>query len=137
MTPRRAAAAVVDIGLALALGAAARLAHVYWYRAFATSVPVDLAGSVALGVVFAVGHLVVASGDRVSAATERRPDSRAWGPRRTAAAFGVGFLLHAAVAPAFTPFGPEPAGVNAALAAGGVAVGLWSLGVRRAARTGA
>ena len=134
MTPRRIAVGAFDLALALTLGAAARLAHVFWYRAFETSVAVDLAGSVAVGLVFGVGHVLVASGDRVFGPAERNVDSWVWRPRRTTAAFGIGFLLHVAVAPAFTPFGLEPGGVNAVLAAGGVAVGLWSLAVRRAAR---
>jgi hypothetical protein len=134
VTPRRVAAGVFDLALALTLGAAARLAHVFWYRVFETSVAVDLAGSVAVGLVFGVGHVLVASGDRVFGPAGSDVDSWVWGPRRTAAALGLGFLLHVAVAPAFTPFGLEPGGVNAVLAAGGVAVGLWSLAVRRAAR---
>ncbi|MEZ3163097.1 hypothetical protein ABNG03_01045 [Halorubrum sp. RMP-47] len=137
MTPRRVAAVVVDLALALALGAAARLAHVYWYRAFETSVAVDLGGSVALGVVLAAGHVLVASGDRGLAATERRPDSRAWGPRSVVGAGAAGVALHVSIAPAFTPFSLGPPGVNAVLAAGGVAVGLWSVAVRRAARSSA
>jgi hypothetical protein len=134
VTPRRVAVGVFDLALALALGAAARLAHVFWYRVFETSVAVDLAGSAAVGLVFGVAHVLVASGDRVFGPAGSTVDSWVWRPRRTAAAFGLGFLLHVAVAPAFTPFGLEPGGVNAALAAGGVAVGLWSLAVRRATR---
>ncbi|RLM63785.1 hypothetical protein DVK05_12780 [Halorubrum sp. Atlit-8R] len=134
MTPRRVAVGVFDLALALTLGAAARLAHVFWYRLFETSVAVDLAGSVALGAVFGLGHVLVASGDRVFGPAGSTVDSWVWRPRRTAAAFGVGFLLHASIVPAFTPFGLEPAGVNAVLTVGGVAVGLWSLAVRRAAR---
>ncbi|QKG93460.1 hypothetical protein EXE43_06620 [Halorubrum sp. SS5] len=134
MTPRRVAAGAFDLALALTLGAAARLAHVFWYRLFETSVAVDLAGSVALGAVFGLGHVLVASGDRVFGPVGSTVDSWVWRPRRVAAAGAVGFLLHASIAPAFTPFGLEPAGVNAVLAAGGVAVGLWSLAVRRAAR---
>ena len=134
MTPRRVAVGVFDLALALTLGAAARLAHVFWYRIFETSVAVDLAGSAAVGVVFGVGHVLVASGDRVFGPAGSEADSWVWRPRRAAAAFGAGFLLHVAVAPAVTPFGLEPGGVNAALAAGGVAVGLWSLAVRQATR---
>jgi hypothetical protein len=134
VTPRRVAVGVFDLALALTLGAAARLAHVFWYRAFATSVAVDLAGSVAVGLVLGVGHVLVASGDRVFGPAGSEADSWVWRPRRAAAAFGAGFLLHVAVAPAFTPFGLEPGGVNAVLAAGGVAVGLWSLAVRQATR---
>ena len=137
MTPRRVAAVLVDLALALALGAVARLAHVLWYRAFETRVAVDLGGSVALGVVLAAGHVLVASGDRVLAAAERRPDSRAWGPRSVAAAGAAGVALHVSIAPAFTPFSLAPPGVNAVLAAGGVAVGLWSVAIRRAARSSA
>lgn len=134
MTPRRVAAGGFDLALALTLGAAARLAHVLWYRLFETSVAVDLAGSAALGAVFGLGHVVVASGDRVLGPAGDTADSRAWRPRRVAAAGAVGFLLHASIAPAFTPFGLEPVGVNAVLTAGGVAVGLWSFAVRRATR---
>ena len=134
MSPRRVAVGVFDLSLALTLGAVARLAHVYWYRAFPTSVAVDLAGSVAAGLVFGAGHVLVASGDRVLGPAGRDADSWVWRPRAVAAAVGVGFLLHVAVAPAFTPFDLEPSGVNAALAAGGLAVGLWSLAVRRTAR---
>ncbi|ELZ49644.1 hypothetical protein C464_04181 [Halorubrum coriense DSM 10284] len=134
MTPRRVAAGLFDLSLAVALGAAARLAHVLWYRAFETSVAVDLAGSAALGLAFAAGHVLVASGDRVFAAAARSPDSRVWRPRSVAAAGAAGVALHALIAPAFTPFSLEPAGVNAVLAAGGVAVGLWSLAVRRTTR---
>ncbi|TKX59435.1 hypothetical protein EXE44_03075 [Halorubrum sp. SS7] len=134
MTPRRVAAGAFNLALALALGAAARLAHVLWYRLFETSVGVDLAGSAALGAVFGLGHVLVASGDRVLGRAAETADSRVWRPRRVAAAVAVGFLLHASIAPAFTRFGLEPGGVNAVLAAGGVAVGLWSLAVRRAAR---
>ena len=134
MTPRRVAVGVFDLALALTLGAAARLAHVFWYRIFETSVAVDLAGSAAVGLVFGVGHVLVASGDRVFGPAGSEADSWVWRPQRAAAAFGVGFLLHVAVAPAFTPFGLEPGGVNAVLAAGGVAVGLWALAVRRATR---
>jgi hypothetical protein len=115
VTPRRVAAGGFDLALALTLGAAARLAHVLWYRLFETSV-------------------VVASGDRVLGPAGDTADSRAWRPRRVAAAGAVGFLLHASIAPAFTPFGLEPGGVNAVLTAGGVAVGLWSFAVRRATR---
>jgi hypothetical protein len=134
VTPRRAAVGVFDLALAVTLGAAARLAHVLWYRAFATSVAVDLAGSVALGAVFGVGHVLVASGDRVFGPADRNADSWVWGPRRIGVAAAVGFLLHASIAPAFTPFDLEPSGVNAVLAAGGLAVGLWSLVVRGATR---
>ena len=134
MTPRRAAVGVFDLALAVTLGAAARLAHVLWYRAFATSVAVDFAGSVALGAVFGVGHVLVASGDRVFGPVDRNADSWVWVPRRIGVAAAVGFLLHASIAPAFTPFDLEPSGVNAVLAAGGLAVGLWSLVVRRATR---
>ena len=137
MTPRRVAAVLVDLALALALGAVARLAHVLWYRAFATSVAVDFAGSVALGAVFGVGHVLVASSDRVFGPADRNADSWVWGPRRIGVAAAVGFLLHASIAPAFTPFSLEPPGVNAVLAAGGVAVGLWSVAIRRAARSSA
>ena len=134
MTPRGVAAGVFGLSLAVALGAAARLTHAFWYRAFETSVAVDLAGSVAVALVFGVGHVLVASGDRVLGPAGRDADSWVLHPRRTGAAAAVGFLLHVAVAPAFTPFGLEPGGVNAVLAAGGVAVGLWSLAVRRATR---
>ena len=134
MTPHRAAVGVFDLALAVTLGAAARLAHVLWYRTFATSVAVDFAGSVALGAVFGVGHVLVASGDRVFGPADRNADSWVWGPRRIGVAAAVGFLLHASIAPAFTPFDLEPSGVNAVLAAGGLAVGLWSLVVRRATR---
>ncbi|TKX74217.1 hypothetical protein EXE46_10250 [Halorubrum sp. GN11_10-6_MGM] len=134
MTPRRVAVGMFDLSLVLTLGAAARLAHVLWYRAFATSVAVDLAGSAALGAVFGVGHVLVASGDRVFSPARSDVDSWVWRPRRVAAAVAVGFLLHASISPAFTPFGLEPTGVNAVLAVGGVAVGCWSLAVRRGAR---
>ncbi|SFR56938.1 MULTISPECIES: hypothetical protein [Halorubrum] len=134
MTPRGVAVVAFDLALAVTLGAAARLAHVLWYRALATSVAVDFAGSVALGLVFGVGHVLVASGDRVFGTAERDADAWVFRPRRVAAAFGVGFLLHASIAPAFTPFGLEPSGVNAVLATGGAAVGLWSLAVRRRTR---
>lgn len=135
MTPRRVAVGAFDLSLAVTLGAAARLAHVFWYRAFEASVAVDLAGSVALGAVFGVGHVLVASGDRVFGPADRTADSWVWRPSRVAAAVAVGFLVHASIAPAFTPFGLEPSGVNSVLAAAGVAVGGWSLLVRRATRS--
>ncbi|SDF38959.1 hypothetical protein SAMN04488067_10434 [Halorubrum xinjiangense] len=134
MTPRRAAVALFDLSLVVALGAAARFAHAFWYRLFASSVAGDLAGSVAVGLVFGAGHVLVASGDRLFAPVGRAADSWVWRPRRAAAAVATGFLVHAAVAPAFTPFGLEPRGVNSVLTVAGVAVGLWSLAVRRATR---
>ncbi|ELZ40837.1 hypothetical protein [Halorubrum tebenquichense] len=139
MTPRRIAAVVVDLALVAILGVAARLTHVLWYRSFEASVAVDLAGSVALGAVFGAGHLLlVASGDRVltSAGRDADTDSRIPRPRSVAVAVAAGFLLHASQAPAFTPFELAPTGVNRVLTAGGVALGLWSLAVRRAARSG-
>ena len=134
MTPRRVAVAAVDLSLAATLGAVARLTHVLWYRSFETSVAVDLAGSAAMGLVFGVGHVLVASGDRALGPAGRDADSWVWRPRRVALSAAVGFLCHAGVAPAFTPFGLEPGGVNAVLAAAGILVGLWSLAVRRTAR---
>lgn len=134
MTPRRVAVAAVDLSLAAALGAVARLTHVLWYRSFETSVAVDLAGSAAMGLVFGAGHVLVASGDRVLGPTDRDADSWVWRPRRVALAVAVGFLCHAGVAPAFTPLELAPGGVNAALAAAGVLLGLWSLAVRRTVR---
>ncbi|WP_048076386.1 hypothetical protein, partial [Halorubrum sp. AJ67] len=125
-----------DLALVTFLGAAARLAHVFWYRTFESSVAVDLAGSVAVGVVFAAGHLLVASGDRVVTPAGRDADTLVVRPRSIAVAVAAGFLLHASQAPAFTPFGLTPTGVNRVLAIGGVAVGLWSLAVRRATRSG-
>ena len=58
-------------------------------------------------------------------------------PPSVAAAGAAGVALHVSIAPAFTPFSLEPPGVNAVLAAGGVAVGLWSVAIRRAARSSA
>ncbi|GAA0552856.1 hypothetical protein ABNG02_03330 [Halorubrum ejinorense] len=134
MTPRRIAVAAFDLSLAVTLGAAARLTHVLWYRTFETSVAVDLAGSAAMGLVFGVGHVLVASGDRVLGPAGRDADSWVLRPRRVTLSAAVGFLCHAGVAPAFTPFGLAPGGVNTVLAAAGVLVGLWSLAVRRTAR---
>ena len=135
MTPRRVAAAVFDLSLALALGAAARFAHGYWYRFLDSSVALDLAGSAVLGAVFGVGHVLVASGDRVFGAGDQSADSWVWRPRAVAAATAVGFVSHVAIAPAFTPFELEIPGVNASLTAAGFFVGLWSLRVRRSARS--
>ncbi|ELZ56440.1 MULTISPECIES: hypothetical protein [Halorubrum] len=138
MTPRRIGAAVVDLALVALLGAAARLTHVLWYRAFDASVAGDLAGSVALGAVFGAGHVLVASGDRVltPAGRDADTDSRVPRPRSVAVAVAAGLLLHASQAPAFTPFGLTSTGVNRVLTVGGVALGLWSLAARRAARSG-
>jgi hypothetical protein len=137
VTPRRVAAAAVDLALALALGPVARLAHGYWYRFLDSSVALDLAGSAVLGAVLGVGHVLVASADRAFGGVDRTADSRAWRPRSVAAATAVGFLSHVAVAPAFTPFDLGIPGVNATLTAVGAAVGLWSLRVRRTARRAA
>ena len=134
MNARRVAVAAVDLLLAAALGAAARATHVLWYRSFEASVAVDLAGSVAMGAVFGVGHVLVASGDRLFGRADRGADSWVWRPRWVALAAGIGFLCHVGVAPAFTPFGLAAPGVNTALTAAGGLVGLWSLAVRRAAR---
>lgn len=121
--PRSLRTGAVDAALVLLFGVAASLTHVVWYRAFETSAVVDAAGSVAVGVVLAVGHLVVGRGpDRV--------DSRG-----VAVVLLAGALLHASQAPAFTPFGLTPSGVNRVLFVGGVAVGLWSLRRRRSERT--
>ncbi|PSQ57897.1 hypothetical protein BRD22_00665 [Halobacteriales archaeon SW_8_68_21] len=136
MTPRRIAATVLDLALVAILGWAARLAHVFWYRTFEASVAVDLAGSVAVGAVFGVGHVLVASGDRVLTSAGRDADSQVPRLRSVAVAVAAGLALHASQAPAFTPFGLGPTGVNRVLAAGGVTVGFWSLAVRRATRTG-
>lgn len=136
VTPRRVAAAALDLALVALLGGAARLTHAFWYRTFDASVAVDLAGSVAVGIVFGVGHVLVASGDRILTSAGRDADSGVSRPRSVAVAVAVGFLLHASQAPAFTPFGLTSTGVNRVLAAGGVAVGLWSLAVRRAMRSG-
>jgi len=136
VTPRRIAAAVFDLALVAIFGWAARLAHVFWYRTFETSVAVDLVGSVAVGAVFGVGHIFVASGDRVLTSARRDANSRVPRLRSVTVAVAAGLVLHASQAPAFTPFGLAPTGVNRVLAAGGVAVGLWSLAVRRATRTG-
>lgn len=106
---------VVDAVLVLLLGVATSLTHIGWYRAFETSAVVDATGSVAVGVVVAVGHLLV--GRRGALAD----------PRSVAVAFAAGVLLHASQAPAFTPFGLGPTGVNRVLFVGGATVGLWSL----------
>ena len=113
----------IDGLLLLLLGAGASLTHVGWYRAFEASTTVDAAGSIAVGGVLAAGHaLVVRCGGSRGGSTD---------PRRTAIAFAGGVLLHASQAPAFTPFGLSPTGVNRVLFVGGVVVGLWSLWLRR------
>lgn len=138
MPPRGVAVAGLDLALVALLGAAARITHILWYRAFDASVIGDFVGSVAVGAVFGAGHLLVASADRVLASAGRDTDSDSGipRPRSVAVAVAAGFLLHASQAPAFTPFELAPTGVNRVLTAGGVALGLWSLAVRRAARSG-
>ena len=119
-------AVAFDIVLIAALGASASLAHIWWYRLFETSVAADVGGSVLVGCLFALG-----SGGALCLPRLRGPDRFERCARGAAIGFVAGFALHASQAPAFTPFGLSPAGVNRVLFLGGVGMGLWVIGDRR------